>query len=315
MKRRKHFFLLSCVILLFAGIVAIPAKTFAQEGVGLRLSPVTFELTANPGDTLVNKVRIWNPTTTIISVKMEAEDFVPMGETGEVLIVEPDETKTFSLARWVTTSPDEFTLAPGEDKFVDFYIDVPQNAEPGSHYGSVLATTRAVLGEGITGVGTAQKVGTLVLLIVSGKMEESLKVKEFSAPSFSEYGPVEFLIRFENQGTVHVRPRGFVTITNWRGKKAVDIEFPQMNVIPGAIRKITARWDKKVLIGRYTATLIGSYGASNNPLEPAIITFWVFPWKVGAGITAGVLLALFFFIKTRRRWFLALRILLKGEKE
>jgi len=114
---------------------------------------------------------------------------------------------------------------------------------------------------------------------------------------------------------VHVRPRGFVTITNWRGKKAVDIEFPQMNVIPGAIRKITARWDKKVLIGRYTATLIGSYGASNNPLEPAIITFWVFPWKVGAGITAGVLLALFFFIKTRRRWFLALRILLKGEKE
>jgi len=269
-------------------------------------------LTANPGDTITNIVKIYNPTDNIISIKMEVEDFKPVGETGQV-IVEPEVEMTYSLKRWVKTTPTEFTLEPKEQKFVDFEISVPENAEPGGKYGSILASTTGMVGEGVTGAAVAQKVGALLLLTVAGPVQENLAIKEFSAPSFLEYGPVSFLMRFENTGTVHVRPRGFVTITNWQGKKVADVEFPQLNVIPGSIRKIETSWQNKWLFGKYTAMLVGSYGTANLPFNPPVLVFWAFPWKIALGIFLVLLLIIAFFYKTRRRWQLALRILFKGE--
>ena len=279
---------------------------------GLSISPLTFELTANPGDLLENKIRIYNPTDSAVAVKMEIEDFTVSGETGQV-IIEPAETETYSLARWVQVSPETFTLEPAEQKIVDFIINVPADAEPGGHYGSLLATTAGVIGENVTGAGVAQKVGSLLLLSVSGAVNENLQVKDFSAPKFLEYGPIKFAMRFENTGTVHVRPKGFITITNWRGKKVADVEFAQKNVIPGATRAVEATWNRKVLFGKYTATLVGSYGVSNTPLEPYVISFWVIPWKIAGGAGFALLLILIFFFFTRKRWGRALKILIRGE--
>ena len=280
------------------------------QGRGLGISPLTFELTANPGDVIINQLRVYNPSDSTIGMKMEVEDFTVTGEIGHVKI-EPAETETYSLVRWVETEPTEFTLGPGEWKFVNFTINVPEDAEPGGHYGSILASTVGVVGPGITGSAIAQRVGALVLLSVSGNIKEELTVESFSAPKYSEYGLIPFTIRFKNTGTIHVKPRGFITITNWIGRKVTDIEFPIRNVIPEAVRKIETSWDKKWLWwGKYTATLSGSYGVSNTPFAPAVVTFWAFPWKVGVGI----LLIIVFFILTRRRWATAFRVLIKGEK-
>ena len=288
------------------------AQAQSQEAVGLTISPLTFELTANPSDVLSNKVRVYNPTDSAIGVRMEAEDFAVSGEMGQIRI-EPAETETYSLARWVKISPDNFTLEPKEQKVIDFTIDVPPGAEPGGHYGSILATIGGVTGENITGAAIAQKVGSLVLLSVAGQVKEDLLVKEFTVPNFLEYGPVNFKIRFENKGTIHVRPKGFITITDWRDKKVVDIEFPQVNVIPGAVRKVEVKWGQKWLFGRYAATLVGSYGVSNTPINPYIITFWVIPWKIVTGFGFAALVLLLFLFKTKKRWALALRILIRGE--
>jgi hypothetical protein len=302
-------------LILIIGIIyglVLADGVFAQA-VGITISPVTFELTANPGDTLENKIKVFNPTDSTISIKIEVEDFKPVGEVGQV-IVAPEEEITYSLKRWVKTEPTEFTLEPKESKFVDFIISVPENAEPGGKYGSVLATTTGVIGGEITGAAVAQKVGALLLMTVSGEAIEDLTIKEFIAPSFLEYGPVPFTIRFENKGTVHLRPRGFVTLTNWWGKKVADVEFPQLNVIPGAVRKIETKWDNKWLFGKYTAMLVGSYGTANLPFNPPVLIFWAFPWKIILGVFLVLVLIFAFFYKTRRRWQLALRILIKGEQ-
>ena len=295
-----------------AGGLFIFSGVFSQE-TGLTISPLTFELTANPGDVLENKLRVFNPTGSVIAVRMEVEDFTVAGERGQVRI-QPAETETYSLAHWVKTIPETFVLEPKEQKIIDFIIEVPENAEPGGHYGSVLATTAGVIGGEFEGTAIAQKVGSLVLLSVSGEVRENVVIKEFSAPEFLETGPVKFTIRLENKGTVHVRPRGFVTITNWRDKKVTDLEFPQLNVLPESVRKTETTWNKKWLLGQYTATLVGSYGVSNTPLNPYVITFWVFPWKIVLGVALVSFFILAFFYMTRRRWKTALRVLLRGER-
>jgi len=155
----------------------------AQGGSRITVSPLNFELTANPGDTVTNTVRISNPGSSAITIQMEVEDFAVVGEAGQV-VVEPAETETYSLAGWVQVTPDLFTLRPGEHQIVEFSVQVPVNAEPGGHYGSILASTIAATGEGFTGAAFAQKVGSLVLLSVSGEVVEELNVKEFTGPGF-----------------------------------------------------------------------------------------------------------------------------------
>ena len=312
MKRHNQSVLILTAIMLIGMISGF--TIFAQEGErGLTISPLTFELTANPGDVLENKIQVSNPTKSSISVKMETEDFLAYGELGEVRVQE-QEDETYSLKKWVATIPSEFTLKPGGSKFVTFTIDVPKNAEPGGKYGSVLATITGVVGKEATGVAITQKIGALVLLSVSGKIKEEIKVEEFSVPKFSEYGPIIFTTRFKNIGTVHVRPRGFVTITNIFGKKVADVEFSQQNVIPGAIRRVEAKWDRSWIWGvRYQANLVASYGSENKSLS-AVTLFWVFPWKIGLGILIVLGVVVYYIVTTRRKLKKAEEIL-KKEKE
>lgn len=297
-------------LVLVVGGIIISGVVFGQAS-SIGISPLTFEFTGNPGEVFENYLKVYNPSSdNAIGIKMTVEDIAPSGEQGFV-VVEPAETESYSLARWIKTEPEEFDLNPGEEKLVKFAIAIPENAEPGGHYGTVVAGIKVSSGPGITGAAIIQRIGALVLLTIPGEMEENLAVKEFSAPRYSEYGPVPFVVKFENTGTVHTKPSALVSITDWRGKKIAVLDFPSRNVLPTAVRKFEASFDKKWLLGgKYTATLTGSYGSSNFLLIPQVITFWVFPWKVGL---AGLFLLLLF-ILTRRRWLAAFRILIKGEK-
>jgi hypothetical protein len=294
-------------VLILGGIFF--AQIALAQGIGI--SPVSFEITANPGDVIENQLKVYNPSTdTSIGIKMEVGDITPTGEMGYV-IVEPAETETYSLARWVKCEPEEFDLAPKEERVVKFTIFVPENAEPGGHYGTVLAGTKAVSSPGgAAGAAIVQRAGAVVLLSVPGEMKEELVVKEFSAPSYSEYGPIKFTIKFENKGTVHLKPTGFVTVTNWLGKEVGVGGFPSRNILPGAVRKFETSLDKKwFFAGKYRATLSGSYGISNIPFS-VVITFWAFPWKVGLMILVAIILL----ILIRKRLFAAFKVLIKGER-
>lgn len=291
---------------------AIPQRSQQIESVSqsLSVSPLTFELTANPGNSLTNKIKISNPSNRPVNIRMTVEDFKPTGETGSVIITE-DESYTYSLSQWVSVEPTEFTLPPLGQQVVTFTIDVPAQAEPGGHYGSVLAEVLPSEVEG--GSAIAQKVGVLVLLSVAGEVTEQLLVKEFSAPSFIEEGPIVFLLRFENLGTVHVRPKGFISITNMLGKKEADIAFPQKNVLPNSIRKLEVSWDPGFAIGKYTATLVANYGINNLPLT-AVITFWVVPWKKILVVFIATFIIITILFLARKRIRLALKVLFTGEK-
>ena len=257
-----------------------------------------------------NFLRVYNPNKeNIVTIKMQIEDIAPTGEEGFV-VVEPPETETYSLAGWIKVEPEEFNLNPEEEHFVKFTVTIPENAEPGGHYGTVVAGTRVLAGPAATGAAIIQRVGALVLLTVPGEMREELVVKEFTAPRYSEQGPIPFIIRFENKGTIHVKPSGFITITNWLGQKVENISFSSRNVLPGAVRKFETSLDKKWFwAGKYTATLTGSYGLLNTPLTPTVITFWAFPWKAGLGMSVIIILL----ILSRKRWLAAFRVLIKGE--
>lgn len=299
------------IVLIVAGMLFSQA-VFAQ-GTSVGLSPLSFELTGNQGDVIENYLKVGNPDKdNVVTIKMVAEDIAPTGEQGHV-IVEPADTQSYSLASWVKCEPAEFTLQPGVQQTVKFTITVPSNAEPGGHYGTVVAGATAVAGPETTGATIVPRVGTLILLTVPGEAKENLSIKEFSVgQDYFDQGPVSFTAKFENLGTVHLQPAAVITITDLWGRKIKEIPLTQKNVLPRGVRTFEATWNQKWLLGgKYVATLSGTYGRKNIPLTSEVITFWAFPWKVALGI----LLALIFFILTRKRWLTAFKVLLKGEKK
>jgi hypothetical protein len=284
-------------------------EALAQTPSVLNISPLNFEITINPGESISDVVKVSNLGDYPIQVKMEAEDFTSAGESGEVVVKEELNT-TYSLAKWIIVTPETIVLEPHSQTLVSFAISIPSDGEPGGHYGTILASITG--GGALGGASVVQKVGSLLLVQVAGETKELLWVKEFKAPYFSEYGPIQLTTRLENQGTVHIKPRGFISITNLFGKEAANLPFDQKNILPQSIRTINTTWNKNLLFGKYTATLAAIYGLSNEPLS-AVISFWVIPWKI-LGVSILILLVLgIFFYKTRKRWKMALKILVKGE--
>jgi hypothetical protein len=300
-------------ILFFCILFAIvfPTSIQAQDDdqTGLSISPVVFELNSDPSNSLTNQIKIYNPTENPVNVKMLIEDFTPVGEEGQVVLEEPDENTTYSLASWATTLPEEFVLRPKEQQIVSFTIDVPANAEPGGHYGSIVAFISGG-GAEITGSSIGSKRGALILLRVSGNIEENIIINTFSTKSFLEIGPVEFDLKFENTGNVHVRPAGFITVTDTFGNQVAELEIPQNNVIPDAIRQAGITWEEKNLIGRYTATLVANYGTGSKQTITSVTNFIVFPWKKGLIIGGIILVLLFILIKSRKRLSKAIKVLI-----
>lgn len=305
---RKYQGVFAACILSFAA-----APLFAQGQVsGLSISPLTFDIHARPGETISNLIKVANSGSIPLQVRMEAQDFYPVGEEGGVALREHSQGETQeSLASWIQVSPQIFTLRPGEKQEVQFSVSVPANNAFGGHYASILASWSGVQVQG--GSRIAQKVGSLVLLQIVGQAKEELSIASFDIPAFSESGPLTFSSRFLNTGTVHVKPRGYIEVKNMFGKEIAKISLPQKNVLPDSTRKIDVPWDGTFLLGKYQANLVAAYG-ENNELLSQVAAFWVIPWKLlGAGLLGFVLMCAFLFA-VRKRIVSSLRILFFGEK-
>lgn len=279
----------------------------SSSGTGLSLSPPTFEISANPGDSLKNVIRVQNISEKNLKVVVEKRNFTALGEEGSVSLTE--EETSFSLASWITPGWSEFDLpAKGNINF-PFEIKVPLNAEPGGHFGSLVFKIGGAT-PSQTGAALAQELGALILLQVSGDVREAAVLESFQVDkSFAEYGPVSFEARVRNSGNVHVKPLGSLAITDLFGRHVATVAVEGRNVLPGAVRRLPVVWEKRNLVGRYTAALSLGYGTKGQALI-ATTTFWVIPYRVGGAAIAVVLAIGLMLYRSRGRLKLALKVLL-----
>lgn len=267
------------------------AATNGSSGQGLEISPPVIELAADPGQTVTATIRVRNVTAGQLIAKGKADDFgAGEDESGQPkLLLEETGATRYSLKYWVSGVPD-LRLASQEVKTTTVNIKVPQNAEPGGHFGVIRFTAVPPDLDG-TGVALSASVGTLVLLKVSGPITEKLGVAEFSSmknmggknaakTSFFEHGPIGFVVRLKNEGSVHEKAKGSIEVTNTFGKKvgSIAVNAKGGNVLPDSVRRFEQSLDKKQLFGRYTAKLAMTYSGEKK-LE-AKMSFWVIPWKL-----------------------------------
>lgn len=297
--------ILSLVTIAFAiALVASLHAGFAQiltPSQSLEVSPPSQELKSDPGKVITAKVKLRNRGNDAINVKVRVEDFTAAGEEGQVALVEKGPN---SITSWTRLEPDAFALKPFESREVTATISVPTTAA-GGWYGSFVFSVGGGTGVGGT-TAVAQEIASLFLVKISGPVTERLSLVEFSSPSFVEFGPVPFTLKFENAGNVHVKPFGLVNVRNMFGKTVQDVVVAgQANIFPGASRVVSVDLNKKWLIGPFTAQAVLNYGSKNDSLSETT-TFFAFPVRVAA---AAALLLLVVYLM-RKRITLALKALM-----
>ncbi len=282
-----------------AAVSPTGASTGGSPGQGLEISPPVIELSANPGQTVTTSIRVRNFTQGELIAKGKADDFgAGTDETGQPkLLLDETGATRYSLKYWVNGVPD-LDLAPGELKTATITISLPANAEPGGHFGVVRFTAVPPNLSG-TGVALSASIGSLILLKVSGPVTEKVSLAEFSAlqnakkSSFFEHGPVGFVVRVKNDGTVHEIVQGNIVVKDTFGKTVgtVAVNDKGGNILPDSIRKFEEQLGQKQLLGVYSATLSMTYSSSQK--LSGKLTFWVVPWKLLLLILLGLVVLVY----------------------
>jgi hypothetical protein len=294
----------------------------AATAQSFQISPPTSNYSANPGATVRGVVKVTNLTDQPISLAVDKQNFAAKGEEGEVELID-NADPLYSLAPWFNVLQPNVDVAARATKEVPYSISIPANAEPGGRYGAlVFHTIAARLPVGQSGAAVEQDIVALIFVRINGAANEQLNVTSFqtgtrvnadtfNVKDFFEYGPVDFLARIKNTGTVHEKATGTITIKNMLGIQIAKFPLDEHFVIPGSIRRLHNSWPtgthKPVLFGHYTATMTANYAGGKT--ITATTSFTVLPWKILVAVF--IILVLIFLIvwRGRKRLSRAARIL------
>jgi hypothetical protein len=270
------------------GAVASPTQ-------GLQISPAVIEINAQPGQTINFQLKLTDISGGALNARMSVNDFGAKNEQGDPeIILDPTETSQYSMRQWVGPQAN-VRLASQQTKVFSMVINVPKDAEPGGHYAIIRFTGQADNPNGGAKVAQAASVGTLILMRIGGNISESLRFVDFYASqngskhSLFYAGPIKFSERLRNEGSVHEKPTGQITIKNLFGKTVATLETnPKLhNVLPSSIRRFDEEWKGKFLVGPYTAEAKIKYGPQARVITSAI-TIWFFPWREIVVLIAGM---------------------------
>ncbi len=279
----------------------VTAQTDAQDTVSLGISPQLLDVTANPGETIRNTFRLTNASAGSIEVVTTPKNFTPRGEEGAVDLTVDD--TDFSLADWIVVSPSEsVAIEPGKTQDYEVAISVPETAEPGSHFGSVVFQTVPPENDTANAL-VSQEIAPVILVRIAGDTTETAEIAEFRAEKsvYSNEDSVQFYSRIENTGNVHFKPTAKITIENMFGSQVAELDVERRNVLPSSIRQLTTEWQPEGFqIGRYTATLSLVYG-ENDEIRVATTSVTFIPWQTIVPIVLLVGIIIFVMVKFNDR--------------
>jgi hypothetical protein len=291
------------VVILLLSVLLFYTPASAQNidnAITLGITPQLLEITANPGEVVKSTFRLTNASSENLAIRTIPKNFTPNGEEGAVNLTEDD--TTYAIARWISVAPETSTVAANKTQDFEVSISVPSNAEPGSHFGSVVFQTIPPENDEAAAL-VSQEIAPVILVRIAGDTSESVVIEEFKPQSsfYSNENSVELISRIKNTGNVHFKPTGQIVIKNIFGSEVTKLELDKKNVLPDSIRQFVNEWQiDGFKMGRFTAELTLVTGEDNN-IETVSTTFIIFPYQIILPII--LLLSIFAFIifKGRKR--------------
>ena len=290
-------FLLALAIL-FVGTSTI---VFAQDDIGVKMSPTLVEDQVDPGDSLGGVLTITNVSTERQSYTLEAKNISGVDELGRPSFENAPDNSGATLSSWIKIARKSVIVDPDQTVDVEYSIIIPPDAQPGGHFGGIFIEREADANVQ-QGAGIGFQVGSLMSIQVNGDYIEGMRIREFGTEKALFVTPdVPFDVRVDNTGTVLQRPSGSIEIIDMFGNTIDQVSVNQKEkgaVLPASERRYSVTWsDTQFRFGKYTALLSMVYGQEGRTTITREINFWVVPVKLLGFIVCGLLaLAIIFYL-------------------
>jgi len=289
----------------------IPVDNLGDEVVGdFVVGPGKIELILEPGESKTVELLVSNRMGDLREFNFEIEDAIGSDNPDRPVVLLGDDRGPYTVRDYIDLPSDSFLLPHGKRARVPVTVRVPEDAEPGGHYGSVLVTTLSREAEAGDTAGAVpqsaivSRIGTLFFVTIPGEVDRSGKLEEFrTIPEKKWYqsGPIRFELLYRNTGSVHVNPYGEITITNMFGEEVGYVELDPWFALPGSLRFREVTWNREFLFGKYTAVAEINRGYENI-VDTQEYTLWVIPLSYIGGAFL-VLFIVFFLLRTLFRNF------------
>jgi hypothetical protein len=269
--------------------VALGAFAAAQDGSAtghlgfaavdsLSASPSRAQLVLAPGreKTVVVNVSYNAPAPDALPSRLAAYlgDWT-MGEDGSVRFDQPG-TRPDSAANWITYSPGEMTLAPGETRPVRVTVAVPATAAPGEYLACLFVEPRpeAVRQQRpASAVQVRYRLAASFYVSVTGATRKGV-LDRVTVTATS--GALTIVPRMHNEGTAHVRPTFSVKVFDRGGQPVAELADAQGTpVLGGRTLERAIVVQNALAAGEYVVRYrvdFGDGGAVSETRVPLVIT-------------------------------------------
>jgi len=287
-------------VLLFVVIFSFvfSGTALAQSRVGITISPPIIEENVVPGSVHNFIVRLKNVGTEEEILYPRLYNVSGISVNGQPTFSKINEAGPHELSAWITFEQEIITIAPGGQATLTFTANVPANASPGAHIGSVAFSRDSVAPTQGSGVG--YEVHSIVSLRVAGEVIERTRVKDFFTDQiFFSSVKVKFSTTILNEGNVFARPKGFIDIKNMFGNKVetIPVNDGGSSVFPSSERIYTADWTSDSFqIGKYVAEMtLTVEGEKGFESLLSTVEFWIVPTHIVLPALGGLLVFLMIF--------------------
>ncbi|MGQ4381703.1 DUF916 domain-containing protein, partial [Streptomyces sp. SAS_267] len=291
---RKPYALLLSVFLVLPALVALmTTPSYAADNGSWSVYPVSsrvaarpyFYLSADPGQTLRDKVTVANKTGDPLTFRLYAADAYNTARDGGFAVRTLAE-KQRGVGAWARPARSRVTVPAHGKVTVPFTLRVPERAEPGDHPGALVALDERIeKGSGSLSVGVRRAVAARVYLRVGGPTVPALAVEKVRLTHHQPLipgtgsGTATVSYTLHNTGNVTLNPKVRLKAEGLFGRTLLSRELAGIpsELLPGQRVRLTAPWHGAPQLDWGDVTLTASAAGTR---ESARVSFLALPWLV-----------------------------------
>ena len=225
---------------LAADLDEIDPDDLEASEIALRLSPAVLEVPHEAGSSH-HELRVDNLGTRPVQVITQLDEFT-VTEDGITQFLGPEDA---SATSWASLDVESFELAPSDRRDVVLTVDVPDDAEPGERYLSVIFVVPGDE-DGDGNISVTHRVAVKLFIEVPGQRIEHLELGELDGPRLIDAGPAAFELTVHNHGNVHRRFEEDGRLLATRDN--TSFPFENFTVLGDSTRVVEATWTDPPLL-------------------------------------------------------------------
>jgi hypothetical protein len=174
------------------------------------------------------------------------------------------QTPRTQISRWITFPKNDFIIPSGEDRVIEYEINVPRDVPSGGQYARIIASAKLLAPTDTNMVGDISLGYTIFATIDDGNTRDNAQVIRHKIPFFYFSGPIGDIAAVQNDGNTDAMVTHQITISDYFSKNTVyESEKIDGFVLPDTTRALDLQWDNVPVIGLFKVKSTITIGNDN----------------------------------------------------